>query len=107
MYQYFLKVVPTQYKYLNGTVLETNQFSVTQHERQISAGMQGLPGLFFTYEISPMLVIYTQRSKSILHFLTGVCAIVGGIFTVAGMLDSIIYSAEKTLKKKVELGKTS
>jgi hypothetical protein len=44
MYQYFIKVVPTQYNYLNGTLLETNQFSVTQHERVISAGMQGLPG---------------------------------------------------------------
>jgi len=37
--------------------------------------------------------------------MTGICAIVGGIFTVAGILDGFIYSAEKTLKKKIELGK--
>jgi hypothetical protein len=66
-----------------------------------------LSGVFFTYEISPMLVIYTQRSKSFMHFLTGVCAIVGGIFTVAGMFDSVIYSAERSLKKKIELGKAN
>lgn len=107
MTQYFIKVVPTRYNYLNGTVLETNQFSVTTHERIITPGSQGLPGVFFTYEISPMLVIYTQRTKSILHFLTGVCAIIGGIFTVAGMFDSFVYSAERTLKRKIELGKVN
>lgn len=107
MYQYFVKVVPTRYNYLNGTELDTNQFSVTQHEKLITPNSQGLPGVFFQYDISPMLVIYTQTHKSFLHFLTGVCAIVGGIFTVAGLFDSFIYSAERTLKKKIELGKAS
>jgi len=37
--------------------------------------------------------------------LTGVCAIVGGIFTVAGMIDGVIYRAERSLKRKIELGK--
>jgi hypothetical protein len=54
-----------------------------------------------------MLVTYTQQRKSFTSFLTGVCAIVGGVFTVAGMIDSFIYTAEKRLKKKIELGKAS
>ena len=62
-------------------------------------------GVFFNYDISPMLIINREERKSFTHFLTGVCAIVGGIFTVAGILDGFIYNAEKTLKKKVELGK--
>ncbi len=38
------------------------------------------------------------------HFLTTTCAIIGGVFTVAGILDSILYQGLK-LAKKVELGK--
>lgn len=37
MFQYFVKVVPTIYSGLDGTVINTNQFSVTEHYRQLSA----------------------------------------------------------------------
>jgi len=42
---------------------------------------------------------------SFLHFLTSVCAIVGGIFTVAGIVDAFIYHGHQAIKKKVDLGK--
>jgi hypothetical protein len=54
-----------------------------------------------------MLVTYTEYKKPFAHFMTDVCAIVGGIFTVAGIIDSIIYTAEKSLQRKMDLGKTS
>jgi hypothetical protein len=46
MFQYFVKVVPTRFKYLNGTIFATNQFSVTQYERNVGdkLGQVGLPG---------------------------------------------------------------
>ncbi len=34
-----------------------------------------------------------------------ICAIVGGVFTVAGILDSVIYTGQRKLAKKLELGK--
>ena len=64
-----------------------------------------LPGVFFNYDISPMMVIYSEVRKPFTSFLTGVCAIVGGIFTVAGMVDTFAYSAERALKKKMDIGK--
>nr|CAG8510755.1 4765_t:CDS:2 [Entrophospora candida] len=114
MFQYFVKVVSTQFYFLNGTTIYTNQYSVTQYERDLTgkgssehvySHNSGLPGVFFNYDISPMLIINREERKSFTHFLTGVCAIIGGIFTVAGILDGFIYNAEKTLKKKIELGK--
>ena len=33
------------------------------------------------YDLSPMMVQITEHRRSFLHFLTGVCAIVGGVFT--------------------------
>ena len=64
-------------------------------------------GVFFNYDISPMQVTYTEYQKPFSHFLTDVCAVVGGVFTVAGIIDSIIYTAEKSFQRKVELGKAS
>uniref|UniRef100_A0A5G2QV16 Endoplasmic reticulum-Golgi intermediate compartment protein n=1 Tax=Sus scrofa TaxID=9823 RepID=A0A5G2QV16_PIG len=83
MFQYFVKVVPTVYMKVDGEVLRTNQFSVTRHEKVASGlmGDQGLPGVFVLYELSPMMVKLTEKHRSFTHFLTGVCAIIGGMFT--------------------------
>jgi len=111
MFQYFVKVVPTIYSSLDGTVINTNQFSVTEHYRQLSAKGEasghGLPGVFFMYDLSPIMVMFTEKQRSFAHFLTSVCAIVGGVFTVAGIVDSLVYHSMRSLKKKVELGKHS
>lgn len=108
MTQYYVKIVPTTYHYLSApdAPLYTNQYSVTKHEKQISllAGDSGLPGVFFMYEFSPMMVKVSERSKSFLHFLTSLCAIVGGVFTVAGLLDAFLYHSAKYIQKN-ELGK--
>lgn len=59
------------------------------------------------YDLSPMMVQLTEHRRSLTHFLTGVCAIVGGVFTVAGMLDGMLYHSTRALKKKIDLGKAS
>lgn len=100
MYQYFIKVVPTVYEALDGASISTNQFSVTEHFRALEQGADhGLPGVFFIYDLSPIMVNVREHSPSFGHFLTGVCAIVGGVFTVAGMIDSLVYRLTKSVKK--------
>ena len=108
MFQYFLKVVPTSYTNISGKRILTNQFSVTENERVLQqVNANGLPGVFFFYDISPLKVIYKEEKSSFLHFLTSVCAIVGGVFTVSGIVDSFVYHGHRALKKKMELGKFS
>ncbi|XLR34401.1 hypothetical protein S83_062301 [Arachis hypogaea] len=63
-----------------------------------------IPVAKFHLELSPMQVLVTENPKSFSHFITNVCAIIGGIFTVAGILDSILHNTIR-LMKKVELGK--
>ncbi|GCB79565.1 hypothetical protein scyTo_0020223 [Scyliorhinus torazame] len=88
-------------------VVRTNQFSVTRHEKVANGliGDQGLPGVFVLYELSPMMVKFTEKHRSFTHFLTGVCAIIGGVFTVASLIDSLIYHSARAIQKKIELGK--
>jgi len=108
MYQYFIKVVPTIYESGPNKVLNTNQFSVTEHERPVDAnalGGHGIPGVFFMYDLSPIMVKMSHKDKSLAHFLTGVCAIIGGIYTVASLFDSFIYFSTRSFERKMQMGK--
>eukprot|EP01133_Synstelium_polycarpum_P019109 gene19109-22887_t len=110
MFQYYVKIVPTIYEGLNGNRISTNQYSVTEHYRLLAKKneeVSGLPGLFFMYDLSPIMMKVAERSRSFASFLTSVCAIVGGAVTVAGILDSMIYQTTKNLKRKIDLGKAS
>ncbi|GAA5902473.1 hypothetical protein JCM6882_002762 [Rhodosporidiobolus microsporus] len=113
MFQYFLKVVSTRFQFLDGRELNTHQYSVTEYERDLSSnkpvdnrgghqtmhGYAGIPGLFFNYEISPLMVIHKETRQSLAHFLTSTCAIVGGVLTIAGVIDSIAYAQTRRLKQ--------
>ncbi|THD22008.1 Endoplasmic reticulum-Golgi intermediate compartment protein 3 [Fasciola hepatica] len=98
MFTYYMKLVPTIYskfdqKLQKETLLETNQYSVTWYMRgtPLSGDSHGVPGLFFNYEISPILVRISSEKRSLLHFFTNTCAIIGGVFTVASLVDAFIY----------------
>ncbi|CAE5959880.1 unnamed protein product [Arabidopsis arenosa] len=62
------------------------------------------PEAKFHFELSPMQVLISENPKSFSHFITNVCAIIGGVFTVAGILDSIFQNTVRMVKK-IELGK--
>lgn len=41
MFQYFLKVVPTQFRNLDGHVVNSHQYSVSHFERDLMTGIAG------------------------------------------------------------------
>lgn len=90
----------------DGSIILSNQYSVTKHQKVVSimSGESGMPGAFFQYELSPLMVKRTERARSLGHFATNVCAIIGGVYTVAGLIDSLLYNSVK-LMQKIELGK--
>jgi hypothetical protein len=94
-----------------GNVVNSMQFSVTEHLRRVDPKLlnteaaQGLlPGVFFNYELSPMRARIEEKRRSFLHFLTRVCAIIGGVFTVMGMVDSFIFKVGEQLKRGKRTG---
>ncbi|PKI85270.1 hypothetical protein MVES_001162 [Malassezia vespertilionis] len=116
MYQYFLKVIPTSIRHINGKHLTTYVYSVAHNERDlrpedtslqhetdnksdgvITRNMQGVPGLFFNYDIAPLTLVQTETRHSFWHFISNLFAIIGGIFTIAGLLDALIYRGRKQL----------
>jgi endoplasmic reticulum-Golgi intermediate compartment protein 3 len=89
MYQYFIKVVPTRYKALDmSTEIQSNQYSATEHMSTLAPGSgRGLPGVYFYYEVSPIQAYIEEKPRSWLHFLTSVCAIVGGAYSLMSLVD--------------------
>ena len=65
----------------------------------VQHGVSGLPGAFFNFEISPILIVHSETRQSFAHFLTSTCAIVGGVLTVAALFDSVLFATGRVLKK--------
>jgi len=100
--RYFLKVVPTTYEFLDGHTVHTNQFSTTQYFKplDLAATKAMMPRVSFTFELTPLKVEKKeQRAGTFLRFVTRSAAVVGGLFTVAGILDSAWYHSSKHLIK--------
>lgn len=66
-----------------------------------------MPMIYFKYDLSPMSVVTSERRQPLYHFLTNICAIIGGVFTVLGLIDSVVYHGISSLKYKSQLGKAS
>lgn len=56
--------------------------------------------------MSPIQIVVTEKQKYLYHFLVSICAVIGGVFTVAGIIDGMVHQVNK-MSKKLEIGKLS
>ncbi|KAK7110018.1 endoplasmic reticulum-Golgi intermediate compartment protein 1-like [Littorina saxatilis] len=106
-HDYIIRVVPTVYEDIHGNIRFPFQYTYSSRDMiQYHHGGRALPAIWFRYELSPITVRYKERRKPFYTFLTTICAIIGGTFTVAGILDSLVFSAAEIFRK-AELGKLS
>jgi hypothetical protein len=106
-FEYHLRIVPTIYITIDGEKRTSYQFTFAYKEHRDNHHYQGggMPSaLYFRYDLSPITVRYTEQRKPFFSFVIQLCAIIGGVFTVAGIVDSVIYHGNKLLLKQ-ELGK--
>lgn len=104
-HDYILKIVPTVYEDMSGRQRFSYQYTVANKE-YVAYSHTGriIPAIWFRYDLSPITVKYTERRQPLYRFITTICAIIGGTFTVAGILDSCIFTASEAWKK-IQLGK--
>lgn len=101
IFEYYTKVVPTTYLPLDRPPLHVYQFTANSNK----IANQQMPSLYLRYDFSPVTVQYKETRQSLSHFVVQICAVIGGIFTVAGLFDSCLHRSIVTLAKKAELGK--
>lgn len=63
-------------------------------------------GVFFIYEFSPFKVQVEAKQMPFAHFITSTCAIIGGVFTITGLVDSLMYHLFTKRAKKAEMAGT-
>lgn len=49
-------------------------------------------------QISPMAVVISEETVPLYHFLTNICAIIGGLFTVFSMATGMLDATIKTVR---------
>mmetsp|Transcript_9578 Transcript_9578/g.22515 ORF Transcript_9578/g.22515 Transcript_9578/m.22515 type:complete len:346 (-) Transcript_9578:91-1128(-) len=64
-----------------------------------------VPTVRLAYDILPIVVHLSEKKQAFYHFITQLCAIVGGVFTVAGIVASLMDKGINAMKIKQELGK--
>ncbi|MCD7457963.1 hypothetical protein HAX54_036710 [Datura stramonium] len=99
-FKYYIKVVPTEYRYISKEVLPTNQFSVTEYFSPIHEFERTWPAVYFLYDLSPITVTIREERRSFLHFITRLCAVLGGTFALTGMLDGWMFKLLEAVTKK-------
>lgn len=109
-YTYFVKIVSTEYHRIGvASSTASHTYSVTAHERSINGGVDkenpthvnargGIPGVYFAYDISPLKLIEKEQHGRFSSFLVGAMSSIGGVLSVAALLDRGIYEAAKTMK---------
>ncbi|KAI1162815.1 DUF1692-domain-containing protein [Nemania serpens] len=85
-FQYFMSVVPTVYTVAGGGALSaktifTNQYAVTEQSKEVGERM--VPGLFFKYDIEPILLAVEERRDGLLTLFVKIINILSGVL-VAG-----------------------
>lgn len=97
----FAQVVHTSHLF-GRRQIDTYQYTANSNNYQDGSS---LPSAVFSYDMSPMQVLVTRERKSLASFLTQLCAILGGVFTVTGLLDGLIYHGSASIGRKMQVGK--
>ena len=92
-FQYYVQVVPTRFRTFHYS-LTTSQYSVRERNRTIDhrRGSHGMAGIFFKYDMSPLMVEVEEVRRPFWQFLVRLSGIVGGIFATSGMLNALVGS---------------
>ena len=98
---YYINIIPTEYEDLDNKIYQAFQF--TYKQKKVDSGRM-IPTIFFRYDISPMKMKYTKYYPGHFDGLINICAIFGGMFTIAGILDSLllkIFRSNKEVKGSI------
>jgi len=91
-FHHYIKVVGTKYS-IEAQNIKGYQMLARSQVMQYEEEM--IPEARFNYQISPMGVVVKRSGRKWYDFITSVCAIVGGTFTVIGVIDAAFHKLFK------------
>eukprot|EP01064_Diplonema_japonicum_P001470 TRINITY_DN10946_c0_g1_i1.p1 TRINITY_DN10946_c0_g1~~TRINITY_DN10946_c0_g1_i1.p1 ORF type:complete len:459 (+),score=127.48 TRINITY_DN10946_c0_g1_i1:43-1419(+) len=103
-FEHYMKVLTTTYR-LGWREVKGYQVQHSNHqylfEEQHAYDDDGrVPEARFSYDFSPTAVIVQYSGRRWYEFITNLCAIVGGVFTVMGLLDRSLHGVRTRIFKE-------
>lgn len=97
---HFHKVVCRLREYLSG--VQVGSYAYTMHSAQHEEkAPDSFPSIKFSYDLSPMKVVERESKMPFYHFVTSLCAIIGGFFTLLSFFESSVHYSLETVSKKL------
>ncbi|EWM21113.1 Thioredoxin domain protein [Nannochloropsis gaditana] len=99
-FHHYLKVVSTHYEVsrtFGGQKSTVLQYQMVANSQVMHYQDDEVPEAKFSYDISPLATVISSKKRAWYEFLTSLMAIIGGTFTVLGLLDHMLG---KVLKPK-------
>ncbi|KAI2624098.1 DUF1692-domain-containing protein [Xylaria nigripes] len=105
-FQYFMSIVPTVYTVAGGgtrtKTIVTNQYAVTEQSKNVSE--QIIPGLFFKYDIEPILLSIEEHRDGILVLFVKLINILSGVLVAAHWAYTLTEWAREAIGKRRRSG---
>lgn len=96
---HYLKVVTRVQKHVYDPH-DTIAYKYTVHSNKFAAPQDEYPFIAFQYDLSPISIVVQQTRMPAYQFITSSCAIIGGVFTVIGLVEAIIHHVGSQFLKK-------
>ena len=106
-FDYYIKIIPQifydEYTYEQFIAY---QYSITSKLKERLSD-DSMPVIMINYDYSPVAVKYTLKRRYFSHFLTNICALIGGVFVIFSIINSIMNKLSESLEEEVKVGRTT
>ena len=103
---HYLQVVTKVLKHLDAALSDTILYKYTvhsnlYHSEKAAGDDETPPAVMFRYDLSPVSIVINQVRQPFYRFITSLCAIIGGVYTVIQLFEGVLHhTTEKLLKKQ-------
>ncbi|KAI9705135.1 MAG: hypothetical protein M1836_006918 [Candelina mexicana] len=87
-FQYYLSIVPTIYSRSSTNNILTNQYAVTEQSHLV--GERSIPGVFFKFDIEPILLTVAEERGGLLALLVRIVNVVSGVLVGGGWCYQLV-----------------
>jgi Endoplasmic reticulum vesicle transporter len=99
-YHHYLKVITTEVPTLMVGRRQVKAYQILQNSQLAMYRNDIIPEAKFVLDLSPISVSYQKTKTPFYDYLTSVMAIIGGTFTMVGLLESSLQAAVGSRKRR-------
>ena len=99
-YHHYIKLISTQVKGFKVAARDVRMYQMIENSQLAYYRNDMIPSARFVYDLSPIAVSYRHSSRHWYDYCTSIMAIIGGVFTVVGMLEAGIHTTVNRINKR-------